>query len=108
MSETQFKELHVKSYNTPIVITSFNKAIRNLFYTEYFVYMDKQMLINEYKRDNEFQIREIAINFMLKLFLTESEIKLQTLLRNYRRYRENPNWSMEENLEHISEDDITD
>ena len=66
------------------------------------------MLHNEYSLGSEFQIREIAINFMRKYNLMESDVKLQTLLRNYRRYREDPNNSLDDVLEKISEDDISD
>lgn len=104
----QSKRLCIQKEDCMIVITSFNKQVRNLMYTDFFVYMDRWMLHNEYALSNEFQIREIAINFMKKYDLMESDIKLQTLLRNYRRYRENPDNSLDDVLEKISEDYITD
>lgn len=104
----QSKNLYIQKEDTAIVITAFNKQVRNLFYTDFFVYMDRWMLHNEYSLGSEFQIREIAINFMRKYNLMESDVKLQTLLRNYRRYREDPNNSLDDVLEKISEDDISD
>lgn len=104
----QSSKLRIQLEDKPCVVTSFNKGIRNMFYADFFIYMDKWMLYNEYSLNNEFQIREIVLSFMGKFNLLESEIKLQTLLRNYRRYRENPENSMDDVLELISEDDISD
>lgn len=103
----QGKRLRIQMEDTPIVITSFNKGIRNLFYSDFFIYMDKWMLFNEYSLKKEYQIREIVLSFMGKYTLDETHVKLHTLLRNYRRYRENPENSMDEALELISEDEIS-
>lgn len=105
---SQSKNLCIQKEDSLIVITAFNKQVRNLMYTDFFIHMDRWMLQNEYKLNNEFEIRELAINFMIKYNFMESDIKLQTLLRNYRRYREDPNNSLDDVLEKISEDDITD
>lgn len=103
----QATKLRIQLEDTPIVITSFNKGIRNIFYADFFIYMDKWMLINEYSLKNEYQIREIVLSFMGKYNLDEADVKLQTLLRNYRRYRENPENTLDEVLEFISEDEIS-
>jgi len=107
-STLQATKLRIQKEDSLIVITSFNKQVRNLMYTDFFMHMDKWMLHNEYKLNNEYEIRELAINYMIKYDFMESDIKLQTLLRNYRRYRENPDYLLEDILEKISEDEITD
>lgn len=104
----QVKQLRILKEDTPIVITSFNTGIRNMFYTDFFIYMDKWMLFNEYSKNDKYKIRELVLSFINKFNLLEVEVKLETLLRNYRRYRENPENSMDEALLLISDDDITD
>lgn len=62
-------------------IGGFNANIRNLFYDEYFVYMDTCLELDDYTPKTEH-----TRGFMDKYDLSEDDVSSQTLLRNYTRY----------------------
>ncbi len=81
----------IKGNEDAVMIIGFNKMIRDLFYQYFFFFMNERLILKlALNRDSQ-QIREFAIEFMAKLNLSEEDINLETLLRNYRRYRETPN-----------------
>lgn len=97
-------KLRMKKEDSNIVITSFNKFLRDLFYQDFFNYMNLHILAKELLHRDSDQIKEYAMNYMDKCNLSDDDIDLQTLLRNYRRYREDKNIDLYEFLEQLSDD----
>ncbi|MCR9064495.1 MAG: hypothetical protein NXI00_11050 [Cytophagales bacterium] len=79
-----FKKLLRLRINSPSenALKGFNANIRGLFYDEYFEFMDER---STYMSDE--QLIVISRDFMDKYSLSEDDVNVQTLLRNYRRYR---------------------
>lgn len=103
-TDDTWKNQYIKKEPSDIVFTSFNKIIRNFFYEEYFTFMDLRLLKKELLQEHEQLIKELALEFMLKLSLSDDDIMLETLLRNYRRYRLNPNLDLYELIESLHDD----
>lgn len=95
-SLTMWLKQCIKGKEDPVMIVGFNKMIRDLFYQYFFFFMNERLLLKTaLHRDNQ-QIREFGIEFMDKLNLSDEDIMLETLLRNYRRYRDNSTISLYE------------
>lgn len=79
-----FKKLVRLRISSPSVnaLKGFNANIRDLFYEEYFNFMDERTI---HLSDEQFIT--ISRDFMDKYGLLEDDLNVQTLLRNYRRYR---------------------
>ena len=103
-TDDTWKNQYIKKQPSDIVYTSFNKIIRNFFYEEYFTFMDLRLLKKELLQEHEQLIKELALEFMHKLSLSDDDIMLETLLRNYRRYRLNPNLDLYELIESLHDD----
>jgi hypothetical protein len=88
-SLSKWLALRLKGAESEIVITSYNKIIRNFFYEDFFEYMNKRMLAKHILSLQNEQVKQYAEAYMEKLSLSDDDISLETLLRNYRRYREN-------------------
>jgi hypothetical protein len=104
ISETEWQNQYLKKEPADIVYTSFNRIIRNFFYEEYFIFMDLRLLKKQILNEHDQLIKELAIEFMDKLRLSDDDILLETLLRNYRRYRLNPNLDLYDLIESLHDD----
>jgi hypothetical protein len=91
-----------------VAIAAFNRHVRNKFYQEFFIYMDLKLLKKELQKRYETLIKDFAFQFMAKLNLSDDDILLETLLRNYRRYRTNPDLDLYELIDSLSDDDSDD
>jgi hypothetical protein len=100
----QWTKLRIAGLDSNIVITSYNKIIRNFFYEDFFRYMDLMLLKMLLLKDTEQQIKLFALNYMDKLNLSDDDILLETLLRNYRRYRLNPDLDIYDLIELLEDD----
>lgn len=90
-SLSQWLKLRIKGNDANIVVTSFNRLVRDFFYQDYFQFMNVKLLEREIKGCHSLEIKGFAQDYMDKLSLSDDDIDLQTLLRNYRRYRLSPN-----------------
>ena len=104
VSEDNWKRQRIKKEPTDITYTSYNRIIRNFFYEEYFTFMDLRLLKKELLQEHEQLIKELALEFMTKLLLSDDDINLETLLRNYRRYRLNPNLDLYELIDSLHDE----
>ena len=103
-SSVQWLRLCLKGAETVIVVTSFNRIIRDFFYQDFFNYMNLRVLAKELLSLDSREIKGFVIDYMTKLSLSDDDIDLQTLLRNYRRYRENPLLDMYQLIERLSDE----
>jgi hypothetical protein len=101
----QWTKLRIAGIDSNIVITSFNKIIRNFFYEDFFRYMDLMLLKMIILEDTEQRIKDFALNYMEKLNLSDDDILLETLLRNYRRYRLNPDLDIYDLIDSLKDDE---
>ncbi|MEA5458668.1 hypothetical protein VB796_06455 [Arcicella sp. LKC2W] len=102
-SAVQWLRLCLKGPETVIVITSFNRIIRDFFYQDFFNYMNLRVLAKELLTIDSQEIKGFALEYMQKLRLSDDDIMLETLLRNYRRYRLNPNLDLYELIESLND-----
>lgn len=102
----QWTKLRIAGIDTNIVITSYNKIIRNFFYEDFFEFMNSRFLKKELLGLQEQLIKEFAIDYMEKLSLSEDDIMLETLLRNYRRYRLNTKLDLYELIDSLDDCNI--
>ncbi|MES2517500.1 MAG: hypothetical protein V4585_05310 [Bacteroidota bacterium] len=103
-SMSHWLKLRMKGSETVIVVTSFNKIIRDFFYQDFFQFMNNRLLAKELLSLNLTEIKQFAIEYMAKLSLSDDDINLETLLRNYRRYRLNPNLDLYELIESLNDE----
>jgi hypothetical protein len=67
--------------------------------------MDLKLLKKELLKQFERLIKDFALQFMAKLNLSDDDILLETLLRNYRRYRLNLDLDIYELIESLEDDE---
>ena len=103
-SLSQWLKLRIKGKESNIVITSFNRMVRDFFYQDFFQFMNVKLLEREIKGYHTLEIKGFAEDYMQKLSLSDDDIDLQTLLRNYRRYRLNPNSEIYALIESLHDD----
>ena len=65
---------------------SFHFVMRELFYQDFFEYVNLRLLESKIS-SNDMTINRIIESYMTDRNLTDEDIKLETLARNYRRYR---------------------
>jgi hypothetical protein len=104
-SEIRWIMLRIKGNDTNNIISGFNKIIRNFFYEDFFRYMDLMLLKMIILEDTEQRIKDFALNYMEKLNLSDDDILLETLLRNYRRYRLNPDLDIYDLIDSLKDDE---
>ncbi len=103
-SFVRWAKLCIKGPDLSIVVTSFNRMVRDFFYQDYFQYMNIRLLEREIKGFHSIDIKNFAEDYMHRLNLSDDDIDLQTLLRNYRRYRLNPNSDLFRLIESLRDD----
>lgn len=70
----------------------FNNCIHDFFFMEYYQYMDTELRFNELEQllgKKKLKIVDLTKQFMALFDLSEEDISIETLLRNYRRRRMN-------------------
>jgi hypothetical protein len=67
--------------------------------------MDLMLLKMIILEDTEQRIKDFALNYMEKLNLSDDDILLETLLRNYRRYRLNPDLDIYDLIDSLKDDE---
>ncbi|MDI9870560.1 hypothetical protein [Flectobacillus roseus] len=103
VSESQWVMQRLKSIFYDYQHAYFNKIVRDLFYQEYFEFMNLRYLKKVLTHDDESQIKDLTFEFMLKLDLSEDDYSSETLLRNYRRYRNSDSCDLYDLLEAIDD-----
>lgn len=103
MSDAMFQVERLKSQQTMTVSLEFCKQVRIQFYEEFFRYVDFRRLDNTI-RDNDETIHFIIEEFMLENGIDEDDVQIETLKKNYWRYRKNGNSSLESLINNLKDD----
>lgn len=101
LSTTQFLYQRMKGKTTLTDYVAFNNIVRDFFYKDFFNYMDFRLFRKKLVENDNRQIKDIVQDYMTKLCLSDDDILLETLLRNYRRYRTDPNIDLYELIESL-------
>lgn len=88
VSEDDFVRQRMKKEVKLEHCVGFHSAMREFFYQDFFEYVNLRLL-DTILRSKQSQIKGLIKQFMEANSLTEEEIKLETLIRNYGRYRAN-------------------
>lgn len=96
---------YIKKDPQHVALSAFNRHVRNKFYQDFFKFMDLKLLKKELLKRYDILIKDFALQFMAKLTLSDDDILLETLLRNYRRYRLNPDLDIYELIESLKDDE---
>lgn len=90
ISESDFVKQRMKKAVTLDCCRSFHTCVRELFYQNFFEYVNLR-ISNRASKGLEFKIKKTVLQFVLDYNLSEDEIKIETLIRNYGRYRASNN-----------------
>lgn len=104
MSDAQWNIQHIKKEANIVHFSAYNKMIRNFFYEDFFGFMDLRLLKKELLQDDDTLIKELTFEFMRKIDLSDEDISYETLLRNYRRYRNTANCDLYELLDQLDDE----
>lgn len=88
--DAMWYQFRLKRVGENFIDSSFENYVRKQFYQFFFNYMNFKILDKIVKRNRNFQIKLLIADFMKELSLSDNEISLETLIRNYHRYRANP------------------
>lgn len=104
LSDAQWKKQCLKIKADIVHYSAYNKIIRNFFYEEFFTFMDLRLLKKELLQDDDTLIKELTFEFMRKIDLSDDDISYETLLRNYRRYRNTEHCDLYELLDQLNDE----
>ncbi len=104
LSEAQWKKQCLKTELQIFHYSAYNKIIRNFFYEDFFTFMDLRLLKKELLQEDDTLIKELTFEFMRKIDLSDEDISYETLLRNYRRYRNSQYCDLYELLDQLDDD----